>query len=251
MAGGSRTLDVVTVNLWGDNGPAEARMEELGRWLREEQPDVVLLQEVEDLAGLGGQAELLAAAAGYDHVEGIRTGRSMRRGEGLAVLSRHPLLAQATVPLPTARLDHPRALQQVDVSTPLGVVRVGNTHLAWRLGAATARTKQVRAIISALPPAGQPVVLGGDLNDVPGSAALEELTAAGFADCCAGDPQPRSTFDRANPFLWQPELADRRVDHLLARDLHQSEAGVVLDGAAGPVVSDHYGVRVLLEGGST
>ncbi len=54
------------------------------------------------------------------------------------------------------------------------------------------------------------------------------------------------TFDRPNPYLWQPELADRRVDHLAARGVVLADAHVVLDGSDGPVVSDHYGVRVTL-----
>lgn len=236
-------LAVLTINLWGDQGPAAARMEALAGWLRAGGPDVVLLQEVEQVDGRG-QAELLADAAGYRHVVGVRTGRASDEGEGLAVLSRHPMTALAPVRLPGAASDHPRSLQQVDVATAGGAVRVGNTHLAWRLDATAVRLRQVEAILAALP-ADRPTLIGGDLNDVPGSAPLDALARAGFADCCTRSGA-KSTFDRANPHLWQPELAGRRVDHLLGRGLELRDARVVLDGVDGPVVSDHYGVRASL-----
>jgi endonuclease/exonuclease/phosphatase family metal-dependent hydrolase len=242
VASGRPALDVLTLNLWGANGPARARMERLAAWLRRERPDIVLLQEVEHLDG-SAQAELLARAAGYNHIAEIRTARVA--GEGLAVLSGHPVHALPPLRLPLAALDHPRAVQQVDVVTPSGSVRVANTHLAWRLNASAARRKQARALLRALAASGRPVVLGGDLNDVPGSGPLRALAQAGFADCCV-TARPPITFDCANEFLWQHELAGRRVDHVLARGLALGQARVVLNGADGPIVSDHYGVRAEL-----
>jgi endonuclease/exonuclease/phosphatase family metal-dependent hydrolase len=239
------TLDVVTINLWGDHGPASRRMDDLSAWLKEETPDVVLLQEVEAVDGRG-QVEILAEAVGYDHAETMRTGRGLLPGEGLGVLARHPLLALPPVKLPRARLDHPRSLQVVDVATPSTTLRVGNTHLAWRLNATPARSRQSRAIADSLATADGPVLVGGDLNDVIGSETLGLLETAGFTDCCAGIPHPQITFDRGNDFMWQHELAGRRVDHLLARGMRMLEARVVLDGVDGPVVSDHYGVRATL-----
>jgi endonuclease/exonuclease/phosphatase family metal-dependent hydrolase len=242
------TLDVVTINLWGDNGPASRRMDDLCGWLKEEAPDLVLLQEVETVDGRG-QAEILAEAVGFDHAETIRTGRGLLPGEGLGILSRHPLVGLPSTKLPKSALDHPRSLQQVEVVAPAATVRVGNTHLAWRLNATPARAKQARAITAAVAAVDGPTLLGGDLNDVPGSETLGVLETAGFTDCCSGIPHPQITFDRGNEFMWQHELAGRRVDHLLARGMAMSEARVVLDGDDGPIVSDHYGVRATLSGG--
>jgi endonuclease/exonuclease/phosphatase family metal-dependent hydrolase len=246
---GGGTLDVVTINLWGAGGPARARMDALADWLAAERPDIVLLQEVERVAGTDA-ADLLGAAAGYPHVAGIRTGWGSAVGEGLAVLARPPLRPRPGRRLPLAPLDPPRALQQVDVDTPAGTVRLANTHLAWRLSATGARTRQARTVVRALSAARLPVVLGGDLNDVFGSDPLGVLAAAGFVDCCAHEAAPRDTFDAANPYMGEPALAGRRVDHLLVRGPELSAVRVVLDGHAGPVVSDHYGVRALMRVGA-
>lgn len=237
------TIDVATVNLWGANGPARARMDDLASWLGRERPDIVLLQEVEQLDGRD-QADWLAGAAGYDHVDGIRVGEGSEDGEGLTVLSRHPLMPLPPVLLPEAPSDHPRGLQQADVETPAGTVRIANTHLAWQLDATPARADQAQTIAQTLQDPGLSVLLGGDLNDVPGSPALRILETAGFTDCCSPTSDPAPTFDRSNEFLWQTELAGRRVDHLLARGPEITDAHVVLDGRTGPIVSDHYGVRV-------
>lgn len=239
------TLDIVTINLWGANGPARRRMDDLASWLVSAAPDVVLAQEVERVDG-EDQARWLAGSAGFDHVAVVRTGRGVSRGEGLAVLSRHPVTSLPLVRLPRAALDHPRGLQQVDITLDSHTVRVANTHLAWRLNAGAARARQTRAVVDAVAQVRRPVLVGGDLNDEPGSPALQALEAEGFTDCCAGRPDAQATFDAANAFMWQPELAGRRVDHLLARGARLSEAYVVLDGAVGPVVSDHYGVRAVL-----
>ncbi|HVM00149.1 MAG TPA: endonuclease/exonuclease/phosphatase family protein [Egibacteraceae bacterium] len=239
-------MRLLTLNLWGTNGPVADRLSALAAYLLAERPDVVALQEVDDWAGVT-QAHRLADAVGYPVVHHVRTGRGMRRGEGLAVLAAGAAEPVATVRLPGARTDHPRAVQVVDVPAPGGTVRLANTHLAWRLDAGQQRAEQAAAIRDALAAWAGPAVIAGDLNDVVGSRALDTLVEAGFVDAVtAAGAEDRPTFDRVNPYLWQPELAGRRVDHLLVRDLAVRDAAVVLTGKDAPVVSDHYGVRATL-----
>lgn len=241
-----RPVRVLTLNLWGDNGPAGDRLAALAAYLRDERFDVVALQEVEGPRG-ATQAHGLAAAAGYPTVCATRTGRGLRRGEGLAVLAAGDAAEADTVALPSAITDHPRAVQLVDFPAFGSVVRVANTHLAWRLDAGDVRAAQAAAIRDELAGWTGRAVLAGDLNDVRGSPALATLADAGFVDALtAARAEERPTFDRANPYLWQPELAGRRVDHVLVRGLAVADAGVVLDGVDTPVVSDHYGVRATL-----
>lgn len=239
-------VDVLTLNLWGTNGPVDDRMDALVAYLRRCPPDVVALQEVEG-RDAATQAHHLAEAVGYPSVHHTRAGRGLRRGEGLAVLATGDAHGVDTVSLPSGFTDHPRGLQVVDVVVDGAVVRVANTHLAWRLDATEQRVTQTEAIRDELAGWTGPVLLVGDLNDVAGSAPLQVLSDAGFEDAItAAGSQERPTFDAANTYLWQPELAGRRVDHVLARGLQVAEASVVLTGEDAPIVSDHFGVRARL-----
>lgn len=235
-------LDVLTVNLWGTNGPVRERLSALAEYLRDHRPDVVALQEVQRWHGTT-QAHHLAKQAGYAAAHHTRTGRRLRRGEGLAVLTAEDSRPVATVALPSDLSDHPRAVQLVDAAIGDRVLRVANTHLAWRLQAGDRRVTQTTAIRDELAAWTGPALVAGDLNDVPGSPPLRVLSQAGFADALAlAGAAERPTFDPANPYLWQRELANRRVDHLLVRGLHASQAAVVLTGEDGPIVSDHFAV---------
>lgn len=242
------TLDVLTLNLWGRNGPVDERMAALVRALRADRPDLVALQEV---AGSGDatQAHQLAQALGYPHVHHVRSAR-IGRGEGLAVVCDPDGEQREPVYLPHGRDAHHRALQIVDVTVGGHAVRLANTHLAWRLDVTDLRTAQAEAIRSSLAGWSGPMVLVGDLNDVPGSPPLSTLTepADGWdplrdAYAEANDDDP-ATFDTANPHMGHPELAGRRIDHVLVRGLEIRSARVVLTGE--DAVSDHYGVRARL-----
>lgn len=250
------TLDVLTLNLWGTNGPAEERMDRLVRALRDDRPDLLALQEV---AGRGDetQAHRLADALGLRHVHHVRSAR-IGRGEGLAVVTDLDSDQREPVYLPHGRDAHHRALQVIDLALGDRVVRVGNTHLAWRLDATDLRTAQAESIRSALTGWSGPIVLAGDLNDVTGTPPLTTLTSAhegwtplrdAYADVNDDDP---ATFDVDNPLMGHPELAGRRIDHVLVRGTdHQPvtvrSARIAFTGE--DAVSDHYGVRVTLEVG--
>ncbi|HUH06303.1 MAG TPA: endonuclease/exonuclease/phosphatase family protein [Egibacteraceae bacterium] len=238
-------LRVLTLNLWGVNESVEQRMPALIDYLRAAPADIVALQEV-DSWGSASQADHVAEALGLRaHV--IRSGPDGVGGEGLAVLSAVQSDPVATVHLPSVDGDHARALQVVDVRLPWGVVRVGNTHLTWPLDADQGRAQQARAIAEALAGWDGPAVVLGDLNDVPRSPALSVLEEAGFIDAFgAAASTDRATFDQANPYMWQHELAGRRVDHILARGLRPVAADVILTGEDAPIVSDHFGVRAIL-----
>lgn len=242
-------LDVLTLNLWGDNGPADDRMDALIGALRDDRPDVLALQEV---AGRDHrtQAHRIATGIGLPFVHHIRSAR-IGRGEGLALVTHLDGEPTDPVYLPHGRDAHHRALQLVDVAVSGRAVRIGNTHLAWRLDATDLRTAQAEAIRAALEGWSGPIVLGGDLNDVAGAPPLTTLTepAPGWDPLRDAYAEVRDddavTFDLDNPFMGHPELAGRRIDHVLVRGVEVRAAEVVLTGRQ--AVSDHYGVRVQVE----
>ena len=260
-------IGVLTLNLWGTNGPVRERLDALTRYLDATQPDVVALQEVRFLDGRS-QSELIADACSYPAHHYDRSWGSGDEEEGLAVLSRHPLTASPSVPLPGKDKDVPRQLQRVEVEVHGRPLLLANTHLAFRRRHGGLRLQQVRRILEVLPPDGQgadrahsrqdetatrPTVLVGDLNATARSRAVRRLLAApprgaGLRDAQAAVAgRPRATFSFANPFANQRWLLGRRVDHVLVSpDLRVLDARAVLTGADAPVVSDHYGVRVEL-----
>lgn len=254
--GTGSSVRLLTLNLWGRRGPDERRMAALVEHLQRHRYDLIALQEVEG-TGRDSQAHELADAVGYRRTLLVRTGRTSLRGEGLAIVTDLDVEPIDRVELPTSVKDHPRALQQANVVLEDGTaVRVGNTHLAWRLDHTELRAQQTRVIRDALRGWSGAVVLAGDLNDVADSPAVRALTEADqgwepLTDALvAAGGEPRPTFDEDNPHMWQPQLAGRRIDHLLVRGLEAVEAQVVLDGRGSPVVSDHYGVEARLRSAS-
>ena len=259
----SEPIGVLTLNLWGTNGPVRERLDALIRYLEATKPDVVALQEVRFLDGRS-QSELIAEACGYPAQHYDRSWGSSEE-EGLAVLSRHPLSAWPSVPLPGQDKDVPRQLQRVEVDVHGRSLLLANTHLAFRRRHGGLRLRQVRRILEVLPPASdsandparqgrtatRPTVLVGDLNATARSRAVRHLLAAPPRGAGLRDGQaavagrPRATFSFANPFANQRWLLGRRVDHVLVSpDLRVLDARAVLTGADAPVVSDYYGVRV-------
>ncbi|MDX1620044.1 MAG: endonuclease/exonuclease/phosphatase family protein [Nitriliruptorales bacterium] len=239
-------IDLLTLNLWNLGAPVEVRMQRARTWVGDEVPDLLVLQEVSSLPGGPAgwtQAHQLADAAGHEHVSFDRTWSGDDRDQGLAVVSTFPLSTLEPVALPEVDDDEPRLLQRVEVATPGGPLRVANTHLAWRIDDQPGRVEQAAAITHALGERHVPTVLAGDLNDVHGSPPLTVLTESGFDDVCGDD---RPTFDADNPWTFQEELYDRRVDHVLVRGIDADPAEVVLSGDDVPPVSDHYGVRCTL-----
>ncbi|WP_130651030.1 endonuclease/exonuclease/phosphatase family protein [Egicoccus halophilus] len=241
-------LRLLTLNLWGTNGPVARRMEDLAGWLAASRPDVVALQEVRRFDG-ELQSDLLAEAAGYPHRWWARTFTRDGEQEGLAVLARRPLTAGETTRLPGHPRDVPRQLQRAEIATPTGPVLVANTHLTWRRRHGGVRLAQARAVRHLLGEESLPVLLVGDLNTTCRSRAVQALAAdfppgSGLTDVFDLAPtRPRATFAFDNPFARQPWLLGRRVDHVLVGAAFEVvDARVVLDGRDGPVVSDHHGV---------
>jgi endonuclease/exonuclease/phosphatase family metal-dependent hydrolase len=221
-----------------DDVPAQAEVEAklaaIAAVLRRLDADVVLLQEVEN-AGILGR---LAAAAGYPEarlVDGLDP-----RGIDVAALSRLPLDGYVShlgeVDAVGRRL-WPRDCVEVYVRTAGRPIVLVGTHLSSALSDdGTRRTVQaarLRAIADDVRTAhaGARVIVGGDLNDVPASAALAPLEADG---AWARIADPGAT-------TWGTGTEAKRLDDLLvpAEDLPAVGTAVVVDGGDVRRASDH------------
>jgi len=269
MAG---ALRVVTLNLWSRMGPWPERRVEAAAWLRRLDPDIVLLQEVVEMANGTTTAEEVAAAtglaweggfAGIDMPDVLRVDEHERLW-GVAILSRRTIDQLDIVPLPPAGKHAAAPLLHVRT----GGVDVANLHLAAPPRAGIARQRQVLVVDDAIrslsdPDAALPPIFGGDFNADPesdevrflcGQCAISGRTAYYQEAWRSGGPdEPGFTLSNANPHLADLNVARRRVDFIFAGDafLRPETAGRVLSAElafhhplTGTYASDHFGVVV-------
>jgi endonuclease/exonuclease/phosphatase family metal-dependent hydrolase len=259
-----KTLRCLTLNLWGAEPPLEARMALVATGLRELAPDVVTLQEVREVPGqLPNQAETLAKAAGFGHVFAPATPFGGGQ-EGLAILSRQPILEHDVLELPHAEPKERRILLSVRVHNGQGSVWVHTTHLNYRLTHGKQREDQVSAIAASA--AGRssdsPQILMGDFNARPEADEirfLRGLVTLGsrrtyFQDAWErmhpGDPG--LTWPRANPYTAKLAFLepDRRLDYIFVTPMRGDGRGtihscaMVFDKPSADSVfaSDHFGL---------
>jgi endonuclease/exonuclease/phosphatase family metal-dependent hydrolase len=255
-------IRVLTLNIWNRQGPWEKRLPLLREGIRRLDPDLVGLQEVIDDRGRT-QADEIREGLGYEAAFGLAHDHGDGVGFGNAVLSRWPITAARTLPLPTGTSDERRCLLACDVASPHGEIPFFVTHLNWKFHHGVIREQQVVAIAEHLhdlaPIAGLPPIVVGDLNAEPEAAEIRFLkglqSLAGkstfLADCFAIAGEGRGfTYDPTrNPHAAPTHEYPRRIDYVLVRGPDEKVRGkplaarVVLEELHGGVAaSDHYGV---------
>jgi len=277
-------LRLVTLNLWGTEPPLDRRLALAGRQLAALDPDVIALQEVKP-HGDATTAHALAAARG-DHVlylpalrwaDGAFGPGTVGGEEGLAIVSRWPMLARRALRLPYARPTEARILLSAQLATPAGPIWVHTTHLHYRLDDGAARAAQVLAIDDAIRACGRgnddpPQLLCGDLNATADSDEVRFLrglhTLAGrrthFQDAwLRRHDEPGRGAGPAEGVTWSSDNQltrplrsldlDRRIDYVFVTTRKKDGRGTVHDcrvalteragdGADAICASDHYAV---------
>ncbi|PCD03171.1 endonuclease [Sphingomonas spermidinifaciens] len=117
-----------------------------------------------------------------------------------------------------------------------------NTHFPYRAEDGAARVKaaaRVAAFVAALPE-DEPVVVTGDFNDVPGSAAYRTLTAT-LSDSWTALGRPE-----AGTFHGFAGMAERRIDWVLSRGFENKRATIDRQKVGGRYPSDHFPVIATL-----
>lgn len=222
---------------------AEAKLAAVARVLARLDADVVILQEVENAAVL----EELAARVGYAEARLVEAGDP--RGIDVAALTRLPVLAYVSHAgdRDADGLVWPRDCTELHVDAGGRRLVLLGSHFSSPLSDdGTRRQRQarrMRAIADALASAGLAVVAGGDLNDEPGSPALDPLLGDGaWVSVGAGLP---------DGWTWSGGRARRVIDHLMVAQGGPIAplAVEVLAGADVAGASDHrpVAIDVLLE----
>lgn len=260
-------LTVMTLNLWNDAGPWEARRDLVRNTLARLRPDLVGFQEVlvgEEL----DQAVALTEGLGYEvaFAAAARAWRPERRVDfGNAVASRLPIRAREVLPLPQAGGDETRVALSVTVEAPppVGEISFTCTHLDWKLHHGWVRERQVVALCEHVraqrPRGGFPPILVGDFNAEPESAEIRYVqglhSLAGrsmrFRDAWKerGTGSDGITWSHRNPYADPWLEPDRRIDYVFVGPPAESGLGriercrLVCDRPRrGVWPSDHFGV---------
>jgi endonuclease/exonuclease/phosphatase family metal-dependent hydrolase len=228
----------------GKDASGTGNLERLAALVRETRADLVLLQEVDSATTRSGGVDQLSVVRSATQMHGAFGGTLVFQGGryGLAVLSRFPIRMQQIVMLSgdtepaTGRSREPRGALHVVVARPAGDLHVVNTHLdasaddTWRREEAT----RLVALADSLRAAGARVMIGGDLNAIPGSAVHSIFRNAELRDvwpeCGKG---PEATYPAHAPA--------RRIDYLLLTAAMQcTGASVIATDASDhrPVLAD-------------
>ncbi|MGY1618149.1 endonuclease/exonuclease/phosphatase family protein [Geodermatophilus sp. SYSU D00691] len=262
-------MRVLQLNVWARSGPYEVRRRLLRAEIGLLAPDVVSLQEVDAGPGQGNQAGELLGPLGYEVVYERRDG-AYRGDPGVAVATRHPVLARHVLELPHGGV-------ALAVRVAVGAAEFwfcsATTSHGWPHQEAL-REDVVVALDAGLTElaAGDryPPVIGGDFDATPEHASIRFLTgkqslqgrSTSWADAfaVAGEGRPH-TWSTDNPYVAPFAAAvfaepdhHRRIDYVLVGSpftwqprVAVRSARVVLTGDAQAAPSDHWGVLADLD----
>jgi endonuclease/exonuclease/phosphatase family metal-dependent hydrolase len=255
-----RPVRVVSLNLWNDRPDAARRIQVAIDGLRGLQPDVIGLQEVVSSESFD-QAQQIAGALEmgffYDPVDQRRIGGAL----GNAIVSRFPILATDSAPLPGPPED-PRRVAHAQVETPNGRLPFFTCHTSWEMWLSPRREAQVVAVDEFVHahPGDLPPILTGDFNASPDTSAIRFLTGRTsllgrgtyYRDAFARR-RPHSdghTWSDRNPYAVRWIERNRRLDYIFVGQMTATGWGAILDarvvldlpGPDGTFASDHFGV---------
>lgn len=176
-------ITVLSYNIHHANPPSKPNvidMNAIANVIRQQQPDLVALQEVDVNTSRSGstlhQAEELGKRTGMI----AYFGKAIDYGGGaygVAILSKYPLSDMKNMALPTAEVtggEH-RTLAMATITFPTGKKIVfASTHLDAQSND-TNRVLQMNRIVELLKQEQLPVVIAGDFNAVPGTPVINTL----------------------------------------------------------------------------
>jgi endonuclease/exonuclease/phosphatase family metal-dependent hydrolase len=229
-------LRVMTWNVWWRFGEWQRREKRIAGVVKDTAPDLLGLQEVWGVTG-ENQAQRLANQLGMYWVWAPspvpeRFQRQINDPTvdvGNAILSRWPIVGQASRDLPGSGGEAGRTAVLARVEAPAGAIAFVTTQLASAVGKSALRCEQVRALarfIADEAASGAIPILTGDLNAEPDSDEIRLLGGHKTTPPVPGlvlidtwlyaDPTaPPWTWDRRNPAVLATGEPNARIDYVL------------------------------------
>ena len=266
-----RFIRFVSWNFWGLESDVEKRIALAIPLLDKLDVDVLCLQEVRPMDGQTTTADKLAVALNMNvhYEESVRwDNNAFPHGkpgsEGLAILSRLPIVEMRTCKLPEERMYEKRILLSTCIRSEYGLFWCHNTHLHWRLNDGVSREKQVMAIDDVVRSieTDMPQVIAGDFNATSNHDEIRFLK--GEHSLLGKRTYYQDAYAKIHPsldgFTWNQTNAhthhmrsldiDRRIDFLFVTPRRRNGLGTVVHADVvltafdeqGYCASDHYGV---------
>ncbi|MBN1580573.1 MAG: endonuclease/exonuclease/phosphatase family protein [Anaerolineae bacterium] len=223
------TTRILDLNIWNYNDPWPVRRDLIVRLILETNPDIVAFQEVryQDWIDVHHQADqILSHLDGYTAVwnpaaywSPDQDENKGQQWEGLAILSRHPLVDRRIARLERDAADphnhFPRLVLAAQIRLPAGLFWLFNTHFPL---SAQARERVAPVALNFITQtAGNlPFVFTGDFNAVPAELPIQYFTGQAQIDGQSGDLCDAWTLchpdqDGYTFSAWEPE---KRIDYL-------------------------------------
>ena len=243
------SLRVITFNVFSLN----AQVEDVATWLREQNADLVLLQEVADLQA-GTLTTTLLDVYPYQALENVDNG-------SVIVLSRYPIVSAETFTINADSGAQQRvtldvngqtiAVYNMHVANPIGEVpqsELDNTHPLIALGRrydATERNNGIRSLLQRLSVEPYPYIVTGDFNTGDNDEIYDEMAAVmgdSFEEAGEGGGAtwPIAELDPSVPDFMPPLLRIDYIWHSAHFRAASAEVGPELN-------SDHLPVMATLE----
>jgi len=252
------TLKVMTYNLEGmkPGSNPETRLENIIIKLKEINPDIIGLQEINEAVNGNGEdnqakriADSLSAFFGityHYYISMTHLSWNNQFREFVGIITKYPVENQGFFPLVPGVF--PRKVVWNLIDTPIGKINFFNTHLSYN--SESVRVQQVQQIISFVigkeinnPAAGS--ILTGDFNATPIAPSVQQLTTTGT------DTFYVDTFAEANPgnlgYTFPSNSPNERIDFIFYKNtgsLSIADSKVVMKQpySGNNFCSDHFGV---------
>ena len=228
----------VTFNIHSALHGRTVEIDQIAAELAQLKPDVVLLQEVDAHRGYSGWVDMpavLSQALHMTYAFGVNVlGNTTSHGQsqyGTLILARYPILSKTNTPLVNEPGLQQRGLLHVVLDVDGTHLSVYNTHLennARGRSQVDLRTRQAQQAATIVASDPNPLIVGGDFNSGPGSAAMNAMARV------ASDPW--SAIGIGSPNSHGAPRPTIRIDYLLN---HGSGLKAVQAQVGATAVSDH------------